>query len=165
MASTQVEWRKKLRETDPEKYKALRAKDRKLCAASRRAAWRKWFAENPTERGYARTKAWREKNPDAYLAQSRHDDAVRRERKRNAGGKLTKRIWTAIKAKQNQCCIDCGMQTKLTVGHILPVSRGGSNFPRNVIAQCAPCNTKQGGKFHPLFMTARCVGELPSQGG
>ena len=35
---------------------------------------------------------------------------------------------------------------ELTMDHVVPVSRGGENTWQNVVAACAPCNTKKGDK-------------------
>jgi hypothetical protein len=108
---------------------------------------------------YDRVKTWRESNPEKRLTQASRSNAVRSARKRTNGGTVTTKDWAAIKATQGGRCFDCGAEAKLTIGHILPVVRGGSSDPRNIIGQCHPCNRKQGSKIHWLFMTARCVGE------
>lgn len=40
----------------------------------------------------------------------------------------------------NRCAICGGSEAKLTVGHIIPVSRGGTNHQWNVRPECLPCN-------------------------
>lgn len=41
-------------------------------------------------------------------------------------------------------CVYCGASERLTLDHVIPVSRGGSNEPTNLATCCAQCNaTKQ----------------------
>lgn len=203
MASAQVEWRKRLRETDPERYKALRAKDRKLCAASRKEsdtkrrqrddvkaqqndASKKWRAEfkardpegfaayrreesrkrylKHRERLLAEIKAYRNDNPekakvmrDAWRAKNwerlRKVHLTywhkRRAIQSSAEGLFTREEWLAICEKQRDRCFDCGEERKLTIGHLVPLSKGGSNWPDNIVGQCQRCNSKQGSQLHP----------------
>lgn len=70
--------------------------------------------------------------------------ARRRARIRNAEGSATK---TQIKAKfdyYGNRCIYCGCRENLTVEHIKPLSRGGSNWPANLAPACKNCNLRKG---------------------
>ena len=37
-------------------------------------------------------------------------------------------------------CVACGVETRLTVDHIVPLSRGGNNTVRNIQVLCQPCH-------------------------
>lgn len=37
-------------------------------------------------------------------------------------------------------CINCGSQHDLTMEHLVPLSRNGSNHSKNLATLCAPCN-------------------------
>lgn len=89
---------------------------------------------------------WRKNNPDAYLVYQHR----RRARKIGNGGSHTTAEWQAVIEAQSECCIDCGCVAKLTRGHLLPISRGGSDNISNIVGQCRPCNSRQGAKIHAL---------------
>jgi 5-methylcytosine-specific restriction endonuclease McrA len=41
-------------------------------------------------------------------------------------------------------CLKCGTTNKLTIDHIVPVSRGGSNDEENLQILCEDCNSRKG---------------------
>lgn len=41
-------------------------------------------------------------------------------------------------------CVDCGTFTDLTLDHIKPLSKGGTNDPANLAVRCRPCNSAKG---------------------
>jgi len=69
-------------------------------------------------------------------------------RKRGAIGSHTLEEWENLKKKYNNCCAKCGMQEPftnqwyqfLTEDHITPVSKGGTNFIKNIQPLCHKCN-------------------------
>lgn len=54
-------------------------------------------------------------------------------------------------------CQYCGCSDELTFDHVIPRSKGGLTRWDNVVAACAPCNLKKGGKM------PRVAGMVPSQ--
>jgi 5-methylcytosine-specific restriction endonuclease McrA len=48
--------------------------------------------------------------------------------------------------RDNHECVYCGSKKNLTVDHILPKSRGGSNTWTNLITCCSNCNRQKGDK-------------------
>ena len=83
--------------------------------------------------------------PGLFKAQ----DHRRRARKLASAGHFTQADWDAIVTRQDGRCIDCGAQTKLTIGHLIPLSRGGSNMTHNIVGQCDHCNKTQATRIHP----------------
>lgn len=79
-------------------------------------------------------------------ARARNANLIRRSRIK---GLWTFTDWDAICAQQNNRCFDCGDSESLTAGHLVPISKGGVTVPENIVAQCMPCNRKQGKKTHP----------------
>jgi hypothetical protein len=62
----------------------------------------------------------------------------------SAGDHLTPGQWGAIKKACGHRCLRCGRkepEIKLTVDHVVPVSRGGTNAPSNIQPLCGECNS------------------------
>ena len=56
-----------------------------------------------------------------------------------------KRKWRQlIKEKWNYRCAYCGSEENLTLDHITPRSKGGSNRATNVLCACKECNNDKG---------------------
>lgn len=82
---------------------------------------------------------------------------VREEHKRESGRARMDRFrekgggdpagWTAIRIpilkRDGDSCAYCG-QHAITVDHVLPKSRGGTEDPSNLVACCKPCNNRKG---------------------
>ena len=67
-------------------------------------------------------------------------------RKRDAGGRHTRKEWELLKAAYKYTCPACGKmepKIKLTKDHIVPVSKGGPDFIENIQPLCWSCNSKK----------------------
>ena len=53
------------------------------------------------------------------------------------------REWIREREKLDQC-IYCGAEKKLTVDHMIPLSRGGPDRPDNAVWVCSRCNSSKG---------------------
>lgn len=75
----------------------------------------------------------------------------RRGRMRGAEGRFTKADIRQILKMQHDKCAECRKRLNGTyhVDHIMPLSLGGSNWPRNLQCLCPPCNLSKNSK-HPL---------------
>lgn len=52
-----------------------------------------------------------------------------------------RRLWRKqIKESWNHQCAYCGSEENLTIDHIIPQSKGGSDFTKNVVCCCHSCN-------------------------
>lgn len=135
------------REANPDKIAAQKAAydarnpDRE---AARKAAWR---AENP---GYGRI--WRQANPERNAAYSRNYLA----RKSNALGHHTVQDVEAQLAAQKGKCYWCNTRVgnDYHVDHVVPLSRGGSNWPSNLVIACSTCNLSKQDKL-PMDFAGR----------
>lgn len=67
-------------------------------------------------------------------------------KRRGASGKLKAKEWAEVKAKYDNKCLRCGKQEpeiKLTVDHVLPLAKGGTNDKDNVQPLCKSCNSRK----------------------
>ncbi len=136
-------------------YKDRCKKDghRGQCKVCKNAYCAKYRAEN--KEYYAQRFAeWRRANPEKVKAK-RHR---RRARKANAKGTFTADDWKQRLAYHDYRCIYCGVEkheTKekyLTMEHLIPLSRGGTNWPSNLAPSCKSCNCSKGTRTHFEFI-------------
>jgi 5-methylcytosine-specific restriction endonuclease McrA len=72
----------------------------------------------------------------------------RRAKERQAEGSHTGADIQYLLEAQNHCCKTCGCCVKdgFEVDHIVPVAKGGSNWPSNLQILCQTCNRRKGVK-------------------
>lgn len=142
--------------------------DPEVKRARRRERSAKWWAEN-AEKGKAMKAAYRAENADrereyaaAYRAANvdkrregyrrwevenpgkrRAINQNRRSREINAEGRFTADDIALITKAQGGKCACCGKKRKLTIDHIKPLTKGGSNWPSNIQMLCQPCNSSK----------------------
>ena len=55
-----------------------------------------------------------------------------------------KRLWRRkIKERWEYQCAYCGNESELTIDHVVPRSKGGSDFTKNVVCCCNSCNQQK----------------------
>jgi 5-methylcytosine-specific restriction endonuclease McrA len=59
---------------------------------------------------------------------------------------LTSTEWLAILTEHNGHCHYCSKKAKLTLDHVIPLSKGGKHSKDNVVPACAHCNSSKGSK-------------------
>ncbi len=78
--------------------------------------------------------------PEEIRAYGRRRASVRRKANLN----YTQKMWEDVKDLFNHCCAYCLRPTKkLTVDHIVPVSKGGLTTEDNIVPACQRCNNKK----------------------
>lgn len=100
---------------------------------------RKNYLKNK-ERYYEKFKIWLSVNTERTKALKR----AYRVRKYSAEGSHTTQQWIELVEKYNYCCLKCKKQfpiEKLTQDHVVPLSKGGSNYIENIQPLCRSCNT------------------------
>lgn len=105
----------------------------------------RWYQENK-KRVLSQKRKWKKINIQKYL----HSKRLRKYREKGAKGKHTLQEWEELKKQYNWTCPDCGKKEpdiKLTEDHIIPISRGGSNWIENIQPLCKSCNSKKHNKL------------------
>lgn len=87
--------------------------------------------------------------------------------RRNQGSKWCRpSTRLAIYLRDGLCCAYCGNSVEdgasLTLDHLRPYSRGGSNDPSNLVTCCARCNSSRGNRSVASF--ARAVADYLDHG-
>ena len=100
---------------------------------------RKWKEDNP-ERHREAAAAWSKSHPEKVNAVTQRYRA----RKRNAEGSYTADEWLKLCNYYGDICLCCGETKKLTVDHVVPISKGGSNHIENIQPLCGSCNSSKG---------------------
>ena len=95
---------------------------------------------------------WRKKNIEKILIWNKRRILA----KKNVVGSYTWQQWQELKSLNGNRCAICGIResdlmkkwqdgrfAKLTADHIIPISRGGTNFIKNIQPLCISCNAKK----------------------
>ena len=78
-------------------------------------------------------------NPDVIA----HLKARRYAKEKNAEGSHTLEEWNDLKDSCGNVCVFCRSDKKLTKDHIIPLSKGGSDYIENIQPLCRSCNSKK----------------------
>lgn len=88
-----------------------------------------------------------EKKENAKLYRETHREHIdflnanRRARLRAAEGSFSEDEWNALCKLYAYRCLRCGKVEKLSMDHVIPVSKGGTNWISNIQPLCQPCNS------------------------
>ena len=151
----------------PEQKERKKAYNREWQKANRdkvSAAGAKWRAAN-LDIAAARSRRWYAKNRDKVREWKRQQKHRRRAGLRNAEGSFAAAEFAAL----GNVCAYCCREGKMTADHIVPLSRGGSNWISNIAPACSSCNgrkwTMTGGEFREkLRRLDRSAREADSSG-
>ena len=77
----------------------------------------------------------------SFLLKSSHN------RKRRVSIKNYKKIFNKLLERYKFKCVNCESMENLTIDHIQPVSRGGSDDFSNLQILCKPCNSSKGARW------------------
>lgn len=74
-----------------------------------------------------------------------HDfDQARTTGRKSARRCIPERVRALVLASGGRRCASCGATSRLSIDHITPVVRGGTNDPSNLQVLCVPCNSSKG---------------------
>lgn len=102
---------------------------------------REWRKNNPEQAKENRRK-WARENPEKNRISHKNNETKRK----GAVGSFTLGEWELVKKQYGNTCPKCGKtepQIKLTIDHIIPLIKGGSNWIENIQPLCGPCNTSK----------------------
>lgn len=98
----------------------------------------------------------------------------RRALKKGAEGSFILAEWELLKKQYGHRCPVCNRKepkVKLTIDHIIPLSKGGSNYIENIQPLCKPCNSRKRQKAFKIskkgqfeFIFNKCA-PSPREGG
>lgn len=120
-------------------------KPNRYCSQACSAIGRRKTADEKRIRLRDYIRAWRRRHPLMVRLQKNRRRAV----ERGAPGYLSAREWRSVKRKYGNRCAICRGKRKLTIDHIRPLSRGGTNYPDNIQPLCGPCNSRKHAKILP----------------
>lgn len=117
------------------------------------AALRKREYENNKELAKQRAHDWVQANPERVKLRT----ARRRAAQKNAPGHFTEADLARQFEKQQGKCFYCheDLQGVGTIDHYVPLSKGGTNYPSNIVLACWPCNNRKRAKFPSEFLPRR----------
>ena len=131
----------------------LRMKNDPIRMAARRAQHEEYRARN-REVIAAQVKAWQERHPKRVKEYSRGRDARRTAREYAAPGRCSVKQWLwRFRFYGERCAYCCRAltSTQAQMEHQIPLSRGGTNWPSNIVPACKPCNQSKGTKTSAEF--------------
>lgn len=139
-----IEGLKRFKDRNPDYFKEYnkkyRAENKERLNAAARERSRK--EENKVKKAI-RSKEYKKNNPDK-VAEQRH---LRRARLWKANGSHTPKEWEDLKEKYGNICLCCREKKPLTVDHVIPLSKGGTNDIENIQPLCVSCNSRKGTKI------------------
>jgi len=117
------------------------------------------YKDNP-EKEKEKMRDWYNLNKDKHLSngnkwrKNNRDKAVRllekyRSNKISNGGVYSERDVNRIYGRQMGKCFYCGIEVnnKYHIDHIIPLSKGGSNYCGNILISCPSCNSSKSNKL------------------
>lgn len=117
-----------------------------------RANNRRWYESN---RAYAIAKAaeWKRNNPESFSISTRKNEAKRRAAEGSFAHRDVMRMFSAQDGKCAAC--GCDIAAAYEIDHIIPISRGGSNWPMNLQLLCTVCNRSKAAKMPIAWLMMR----------
>lgn len=129
-------WKRRNRESVSEYNKEWSSQNGELKQKLRRR-WHLAHRDEENKKAKERTKQWIQDNPDRH----RHNGHQYRARKAQAEGSHTLEQWQELLSFFDGICPACGKKRKLTLDHIVPLNKNGSDYIDNIQPLCKRCNS------------------------
>lgn len=149
---------RKRRAKNPEKFNADRARWVKENPDKRKQIVRNYHV-NHKEQEKIKDKKWKKSNPSKvrkfinnWFTKNPHKSTEYNQKRRaiklKVGGVITSKEWKNLLEKYDNTCLCCNRKdVKLTLDHVIPLSRGGSNTIENAQPLCRSCNSSKHDKI------------------
>jgi 5-methylcytosine-specific restriction endonuclease McrA len=108
--------------------------NRTLVATKKNKTSAEWRKANPEYH-----KSWWKSNKELSNKYTRE----KKNRKLNCEGSHTEAQWKSLCKKYGNKCLCCGKKTTLTRDHIIPLTKGGTDYISNIQPLCGSCNSKK----------------------
>lgn len=102
-----------------------------------------WGKQNKEKRKEAKDR-WRAKNKDLTNFYTRRHNHLRK----NALGSYSKKEAESLFDRFNGLCAYCKTAKATSIDHVVPLTKGGSNFIENLLPACIPCNSRKKDKLY-----------------
>jgi 5-methylcytosine-specific restriction endonuclease McrA len=110
--------------------------------------WRESMMETDPERIRDYSRRYRQRQREKKLEQQRMRRnaraANRRGHEREATGSFTTHEWFSLVALYGNKCLACGASKDISIDHVVPLSKGGTNDITNLQPLCRACNSSKG---------------------
>jgi hypothetical protein len=145
------EYRRRRYESNPERARQLARLWYATNPERARERHRSWCQANH-ERLQELHRLWRKRNPDKVRERSRRRHALKRAAHRKALQPVTQEQLDNRFALWSDCCAFCGVnatdsrnigRARLTVEHVLALTKGGLDEASNIIPACTACNSSK----------------------
>jgi len=116
-----------------------------------------------TPEGRKYRQSWKQTNRDKVNESTQR----RRAKIRGNGGEYTRSQWETLIFMANGECLACGSTSRITVDHIVPVSKGGSSYIDNIQPLCYSCNSSKQNNiadYRPLRIVEWATNQVRSFG-
>jgi len=124
----------------------------------------KEYSQENSEKLKERARQWNKENREKKRKSDRlynknhrelrnYNDMIRRMRLKNIEGNFTLKQWQELKEKCNFTCLCCEKpepEIKLSIDHIIPITKNGTNWIDNIQSLCRSCNSMKGNKVVSL---------------
>jgi 5-methylcytosine-specific restriction endonuclease McrA len=121
------------------KYEKIRRERETEGEKEKRNARRRELYLKDSKKRKDSNKKWKRNNKDKVAIQSEK----RRARLLRAEGTFTSDEWNIIKKAYNFTCAYCGEEKKLSMDHVIPLSKGGKHAMCNIVPSCISCNSRK----------------------
>lgn len=133
-----------------DKPSSFHRKKRHFCCRDCYSKFRKTklpFEEQHSYKGVVKSREEKQEYHRRYVKKNperiSHLKARRYAREKNAEGSHSLEEWLHLKEKHAFRCANCNEKKKLTKDHIIPLSKGGTDYIDNIQPLCRNCNSKK----------------------